>query len=121
MKSITLKLLVLAMLLVIPACSKSSKSIKPPDVDYYTCTMHTSVHAEAPGKCPICGMELVPVMKKTDGEMQSMSGMQGMPGMAGGQAKEAGEKSGEFVVPVARQQQIGVTYATVERRALKKQ
>src|SRR2546423_10381824 len=97
------------------ACSHGPPA-KPADINYYTCTMHTSVHAEAPGKCPICGMELVPVMKKTDGEMQSMSGMQGMPGMEGGQAKEAGEKSGEFVVPVARQQQIGVTYATVERR-----
>ena len=26
----------------------------------YTCPMHPSVHAEAPGNCPICGMDLVP-------------------------------------------------------------
>src|ERR1017187_1376438 len=64
MKSIPLKLFVLALLLISSACSKSNKSTKPPDVDYYTCTMHPSVHAEAPGKCPICGMDLVPVMKK---------------------------------------------------------
>jgi len=90
MKSITLKLLVLAMLLVIPACSKSSKSIKPPDVDYYTCTMHPSVHAEAPGKCPICGMDLVSgdeerfqlftagIGSPSGGGMQGMAGMPGM-------------------------------------------
>src|SRR5437773_6935560 len=109
MKSITLKLLVLAMLLVIPACSKSSKSIKPPDVDYYTCIMHPSVHAEAPGKCPICGMELVPVRKR-DGGAPSAS--------PGGTQTSANH---EFVVPVDRQQQIGVTYAKVERRLLRKE
>ncbi len=120
MKSITLKLLVLAMLLVIPACSKSSKSIKPPDVDYYTCTMHPSVHAEAPGKCPICGMDLVPVMKKdssssppASGSLSGggMQGMAGMPGMQSG-SQTSGSPSHEFVVPVERQQQIGVTSAS---------
>src|SRR5437762_7127973 len=136
MKSITLKLLVLAMLLVIPACSKSSKSIKPPDVDYYTCTMHTSVHADAPGKCPICGMDLVPVFKKggseataetlpqrqgvkDGGDKQSgqMQGMEGMPGMGPG-GEMRGAETHEFVVPVERQQQIGVTYATVQTKPL---
>jgi Cu(I)/Ag(I) efflux system membrane fusion protein len=124
MKSITLKLFVLAVLLISPACSKSSKSIKPPDVDYYTCTMHPSVHAEAPGKCPICGMDLVPVMKKTASpsasEPSSGGGMQrmvGMPGMQSGK-QMSGAPSHEFVVPVERQQQIGVSYATVKRGPL---
>jgi hypothetical protein len=26
---------------------------------YYTCTMHPQVHEAKPGKCPICGMDLV--------------------------------------------------------------
>ena len=26
---------------------------------YYTCTMHPKVHEAKPGKCPICGMDLV--------------------------------------------------------------
>jgi Cu(I)/Ag(I) efflux system membrane fusion protein len=30
-------------------------------VDHYTCSMHPSVKQAAPGKCPICGMDLVPV------------------------------------------------------------
>src|SRR6266576_4679322 len=122
MISITLKLLVLAMLLVIPACSKSSKSIKPPDVDYYTCTMHPSVHAQAPGKCPICGMDLVPVMKKETESSPPQGGentqaMSEMPGMMGGKPK-SGAASHQFIVPIERQQQIGVTYATVKRGPL---
>ena len=36
---------------------------------YYTCSMHPQVHEDAPGRCPICGMDLiavktVPVAKK---------------------------------------------------------
>ena len=124
MKSITLKLFVLPALMISSACSKSSESVKPPDVDYYTCTMHPSVHAEAPGKCPICGMDLVPVMKKTASpsasELSSGGGMQGMAGMPGMQSgkQKSGAPSHEFAVPVERQQQIGVTYATVKRGPL---
>jgi Cu(I)/Ag(I) efflux system membrane fusion protein len=124
MKSITVKLFVLAVLLASSACSKPNQSTKPPDVDYYTCTMHPSVHAEAPGKCPICGMDLVPVMKTSASpsafEPSSGGGMQGMAGMPGMQSGEqtSGAPSHEFVVPVERQQQIGVTYATVTRAPL---
>src|SRR5438876_10060117 len=126
MKSITLKLFVLTVLIISPACSQSNQSAKPPDVDYYTCTMHPSVHAEEPGKCPICGMDLVPVMKKDSGSSPSTSalssggGMQrmaGMPGMQSGK-QMSGAPSHEFVVPVERQQQIGVSYATVKRGPL---
>jgi len=31
------------------------------EVAYWTCSMHPSVRAADPGKCPICSMELVPV------------------------------------------------------------
>jgi membrane fusion protein, copper/silver efflux system len=69
---------------------------KPADVDYYTCTMHPSVRKQNPNdKCPICGMDLVPVMKK-------------------GAAIQ--HDHGEFSVPVKRLQQIGVTFSTVEKR-----
>jgi Cu(I)/Ag(I) efflux system membrane fusion protein len=52
------------------------------------------------------------------GEMKGMSGMQGMPGMKGG-SETKGAQTSEFVVPVERQQQIGVTYAAVERKPLR--
>jgi Cu(I)/Ag(I) efflux system membrane fusion protein len=84
------------------AACKPAGQARDPNVDYYTCTMHPSVHSQDPhGKCPICGMNLVPVLKK------------------GAVAKStAGPMLNEFSVPVARQQQIGVTYATAETRSL---
>jgi multidrug efflux pump subunit AcrA (membrane-fusion protein) len=33
-------------------------------IDHYTCSMHPSVRQSAPGKCPICGMDLVAVTKE---------------------------------------------------------
>ncbi len=38
------------------------------NVDHYTCSMHPSVKEAAPGKCPICGMDLVPVTKEQEQE-----------------------------------------------------
>ena len=34
-----------------------------PEVTQYTCVMHPEVVQDHPGKCPKCGMELVPVKK----------------------------------------------------------
>lgn len=33
------------------------------DIAYHTCSMHPSVKSAAPGTCPICGMDLIPVKK----------------------------------------------------------
>src|SRR6266480_6014046 len=121
---VTLLLTLATLLFGAAACVKKGASGKPSNVDYYTCTMHPSVHAEAPGKCPICGMDLVPVMKKSASpsafEPSGGGGMQGMAGMPGMQSDKqtSGAPSHEFVVPVERQQQIGVTYATVTRAPL---
>lgn len=35
---------------------------------YYTCSMHPQVHEDHPGNCPICGMKLIAVSKKTSSE-----------------------------------------------------
>ena len=52
---------------VAPAAS-AKPNVAPADapdaVDHYTCPMHPSVEQHAPGKCPICGMALVPVTKQ---------------------------------------------------------
>jgi Cu(I)/Ag(I) efflux system membrane fusion protein len=123
---------ILLTLLGAASCSKGPAAKKDSNIDYWTCTMHPSVHAAKPGKCPICSMDLVPVLKKggqaksapaqaeqtKGGEMQGMAGMPGMPGMKQVEMK-AGEKPSEFVVPVERQQQIGVRYAKVERKPLR--
>jgi Cu(I)/Ag(I) efflux system membrane fusion protein len=130
------------LLAITPACSKrDGAGGRDSNIDYWTCTMHPSVHANDPGKCPICSMDLVPVTKNSGsassprpaatptnqssakGEemkgMQGMGNMPGMPGMKGTEMKGAEEKPGEFVVPVERQQQIGVTHATVEMKPLR--
>ncbi len=36
------------------------------EILYWTCGMHPSVRADEPGKCPICNMDLVPVMKEAE-------------------------------------------------------
>lgn len=57
-------------------------------IDHYTCPMHPSIHAAAPGACPICGMDLVPVSK-------------------------AEAESGEVILDAARRQALGVVTAPV--------
>ena len=143
-KQLTKVATVLALLAFLVAGSYSKQNGSPANnnIDYWTCTMHPSVHSKDPGKCPICSMDLVPVMKKGrtevsassskpegTGDMQGMKGgevakggseMKGMPGMPGmneGAGTKAPQTS-EFVVPVERQQQIGVRWAKVERKPL---
>lgn len=145
---ITIVLLTFA-LLGAASCSKQSDGSANGNVDYWTCTMHPSVHAAKPGKCPICGMELVPVMKKRRGSSASPADAGKSTGArkikfykstmmasetSSKPAKDSmgmemvpvyeDEQSGaqktptEFSVPPERQQQIGVTYAKVERKPL---
>ena len=53
-----------------PASRPMPRPRRPPRVGgYYTCSMHPQIHEDAPGKCPICGMDLIavktgPVAKK---------------------------------------------------------
>lgn len=134
-------LLSTALLIGGASCRKESAG-KPADVDYYTCSMHPSVKKQAPkDKCPICSMDLVPVKKKQSPSSEPAMGEKGhdhakmLAEQAAGKGKQPsghaghgqsapapGEATGdetpsEFMVPVARQQQIGVTYATIEKRS----
>src|SRR5438874_12652862 len=99
------------------SCSKPGASAKPADVDYYTCTMHPSVKKHSPtDKCPICSMDLVPVKKQVASDMSAHTahaGHMGMSDTASSKNMSSDDKPGEFTVPVARQQQIGVTYGTI--------
>lgn len=121
MFSFALTLFVLTALVLLSSCKDHDTETKPPDVDYYTCTMHPSVRSQDPnGKCPICGMDLVPVKKKNG--MTNAPSTNKMPGMSGMEpgAKSAEETPGEFTVPVEQQQQIGVTFAAVETHPFQK-
>jgi membrane fusion protein, copper/silver efflux system len=97
--------LFLALALLAASCGRQENK-KPADVAYYTCTMHPSVRSQDPdGHCPICGMSLVPVKVQTNGAVQPS-------------APESPPRALEFNIPLSRQQLIGVTYATVEKRPL---
>ena len=118
-------LIVIAALLGLVAwltgCSKmGGRSGKDPNVDYYTCAMHPSVKSQDPkAKCPICSMDLVPVMKKgaQGAGHDHQHGGESLP-MAGDAKMASAPMFSEFSVPVERQQQIGVTYAPAERKPL---
>ncbi|MFH1458754.1 MAG: efflux RND transporter periplasmic adaptor subunit [Candidatus Omnitrophota bacterium] len=38
-------------------------------IEYWTCSMHPQVHKQVVGKCPICGMELIPVYQQDVGKI----------------------------------------------------
>jgi len=65
------------------------------DIDHYTCSMHPSVKQQSPGKCPICGMTLIPVTK--------------------GQ-----QEQGEVLIDEKRRQLIGVSTGTVVERPMQR-
>jgi membrane fusion protein, copper/silver efflux system len=122
-RRITVSVVLVALLFGAASCVKRGGASKPNNIDYWTCTMHPSVHAKDPGKCPICSMDLVPVLKSS----APATGPASKPPQHDHAAMLAGKSSGtgissspshEFVVPVERQQQIGVTYANVERKPL---
>ena len=91
-------------LVALAACSKPGDQTNS-SVDYWTCGMHPSIHAKAPGKCPICGMDLVPVIK---------------PERALSDSTNIGQLQGrEFSIPVERQQKIGVVYTEVQPKRIR--
>ena len=130
----TLPKVILALVVIVwtSACTKPVSTVADSNIDYYTCTMHPSVHSKTPGKCPICSMDLVPVLKKvandsgakdnSPGAGKEKSGTMADNGSMGSMPmpspNQTGNKPGEFSVPVERQQQIGVTYAAAERRPI---
>jgi len=122
-----LAVLLVALMFAGVSCKKQGGETKPPDVDYYTCTMHPSVRSQKPNdKCPICSTNLVPGMKKKTGarseprmEENGHDHAKMLPQQATKTENVAGDEPSEFMVPVARQQQIGVTYASVEKKALR--
>jgi Cu(I)/Ag(I) efflux system membrane fusion protein len=64
-------------------------------IDHYTCSMHPSVHQAGPGKCPICGMDLVPVSR-------------------------AQQQEGVVLIDEARRQLIGVRVGSVTEAPLQR-
>lgn len=85
-------------------------------IKYWTCTMHTSVRAAGPGKCPICGMDLVPVRETPP----AAAGKPSMPAMQMPSPAPTAEQGAFFTVSPERQQLIGVQFSEVSYRTLEK-
>lgn len=52
----------LSLLIVFPLLILACEKAQPVDADsYYTCSMHPQIRRDAPGQCPICGMDLIKV------------------------------------------------------------
>ena len=99
--------LILSGLALLAGISRAAAATPPADVAYYTCAMHPSVHLLDPdAKCPICGMNVVPVMK--------------VSATPPADTPPSADQPREFTIPLERQQLIGVTYATVESRPLRR-
>jgi len=100
----------------IPFISKKHDHIYKPVLDeegkikYWTCVMHPSLRLSKPGKCPICGMETVPVLAKsaspTGGEKNNKT--------------DGKEEKSYFTVSLRRQQLIGVRTQPVAYRQFDK-
>ena len=87
---------------------RAEKSLEAPAV--WTCSMHPQVRQDQPGRCPICGMDLVPVrsegVKKAD-KGTPMVTPTGVPGHAA------------VMIPGELQQRIGVRIGLVEKGPLR--
>jgi membrane fusion protein, copper/silver efflux system len=112
------KALVGLSLLALTACSRSVRETKAGggNAAYYTCTMHPFVRSQDPkGKCPVCGMDLIPVM-------QSSAAASTDPDTATNAAPVVAtssvETDGMVNIAPERMQEIGVTMEVVTKRNL---
>ena len=80
------------------------------DIEYWTCTMHPSVRMTEPGTCPICAMDLVPVMRSSVVS----------PDNASDSGDQIAADQSTFFVDPRQQQLINVQTALVEVRSLEK-
>ncbi|MES2330736.1 MAG: efflux RND transporter periplasmic adaptor subunit [Bacteroidota bacterium] len=51
------------LLLAVTGCKQKHAQVQPATGKLYTCSMHPQIIQDQPGKCPICGMDLIPFEK----------------------------------------------------------
>jgi RND family efflux transporter MFP subunit len=73
---------------LVPVSETTLEKIQPGGhIEYYTCPMtedcptpnHGVVHLDKPGKCPVCGMTLIPVMEMANPAMESKTNSVALP------------------------------------------
>lgn len=112
-KNMRFALIVAVLPLLFQACTKASpptsaRSGEPSSLDQqqiWTCPMHPQIRKDGPGKCPICGMDLVRAGAALDENTQGHD-----------LSRPAGHAS--IQLSEARRQLIGVQLGTVERKPL---
>jgi rubrerythrin len=75
----------------VPVTPAELKQLQPGGkVRYYTCPMpeHSYIHEDKPGKCPVCGMTLIPVMAPPDATTNSTPPNAAVPSNAKPAAKQ---------------------------------
>ncbi len=92
--------LLLVSAVLVTSCSKSPSADTKGEKTLYTCSMHPQIIRDKPGDCPICGMKLTPIKKKS--------------------APAAAPVDRTIAVDARTTQQMGVRTALVERGPLRK-
>lgn len=77
MKKIIILTTLVAVIIIAFACNSGSTTKANKDLpaqelalNYYTCPMHPEITSDKPGKCPICGMDLVKAEKPVSDSTQ---------------------------------------------------
>ncbi|MBF0364039.1 MAG: efflux RND transporter periplasmic adaptor subunit [Oligoflexia bacterium] len=99
---------------LISSCSKqnSSSPSTPEEKEYWTCSMHPQIHQEQPGKCPICGMDLIKVIPdKNDNNDNKATDSQNSKAE---QSYPSGH--GPITLSSSQQQMIGVKFGKVIKK-----
>ena len=81
-----------------------------PKIEYYTCSMHSFIHKDGPGNCPICGMKLVPVYAQESESQPHLHPSNAMPA-----------DRGRVSLGETKRQLIGVRTEVVEKHALSRE
>lgn len=98
--------------------SATDASQDPDTIAYWTCPMHPHVKEHGPGKCPECGMDLVPVTHAEAAKASADGSTAAKTSDPASSADAGGTPRAEIMIDPRRQQLIGVRTVPVERRAL---
>jgi Cu(I)/Ag(I) efflux system membrane fusion protein len=105
--------------LVLTACSRSAQKAESAksNVAYYTCTMHPFVRSQDPkGTCPVCGMNLVPVLRSAAAPDPAPAAITGAASAVATTSPVDGP--GMVTIPPEERQEIGAATERVTRRSV---